>query len=287
MRALTISSVTIAQFRRAFDAWNDHDDARMGAALAFYTILSLAPLVIIVIALLGFAFGTLRAQEFLLTQIQSMVGQDGSDLVKSMIMKNPKPSEGIVASLVGVITLLLGASGVFEELRSALNRIWDVQPVEESTVKRMIRARVFAFGMVLAIGFLLLVSLMVSSALTAMGTYFSGYLPMPHSLLRALDLLISLLGVGAMFALIFKYVPAAYVSWQHVIRGALITSFLFTIGKYAIGLYLGNSAIASAYGAAGSLIVIIIWVYYSAQIFLLGAEYTHLLAVTPNVKTIG
>jgi membrane protein len=259
-------------------AWNDHEASRLGAALAFYTILSLAPLVTLVIALVALALGHSTAQDQIIAQFQSMIGQDGASAVRTMIENAQKPASGIFASIVSVITLLFGASGVFGELRSALNRMWDVKPESGSGLAALIKERFVSFGMVLAIGFLLLVSLLLSAALAALGKFFGGFLPMPEFVLSAINLLVSFAGVSVLFALIFKYVPETKVAWKDVLLGAIATAFLFTVGKFLIGLYLGKAGIGSAYGAAGSLIVVIVWVYYSAMIFFFGAEFTHVIA---------
>ena len=263
--------------RQTISAWNDHEAPRLGAAIAFYTILSLAPLVILVIAIAAFVFGHSAAQNQLLGQVESMVGRQGSEAVKGMIEQAQKPVSGAFASIIGVITLLFGASGVFGELRSALNKISNVKPTSEGGVWGIIKERFFSFGMVLAVGFLLLVSLMISAALAAVGKFFGGFLPMPESVLTAINFVLSLAGATVVFALIFRYVPDTKIAWKDIWIGATVTALLFTLGKFLIGLYLGKAAVGSAYGAAGSLIVVLVWVYYSAMIFLFGAEFTRVL----------
>ncbi len=260
---------------RTFTSWNNHEAPRLGAALAFYTILSLAPLVIIVIAILALVFGKTTAQAQLLAQVQGMIGQQGSDAIKAMIEHSQKPASGIFGSIAGVLTLLFGASGVFTELRATLNLIWETKVKAAGGIWGLLRERLFSFGMVLAIGFLLLVSLVLSASLAAAGKFFGGFLPMPEFVLNAINFLVSLIGIAVLFALIFRYVPETRVPWKDVWPGAFATAFLFTVGKFAIGLYLGKAAVGSAYGAAGSLIVVIVWVYYSAMIFFFGAEFTH------------
>jgi membrane protein len=262
-------------FSQTLSAWNEHEAPRFGAALAFYTILSLAPLVILVVAIVALIFGHSTAQNHLLGQVESMIGHQGSEAVKGMIEHAQKPASGTFASIIGVITLLFGASGVFGELRSALNKIWDVRP--EGGVWGTIKHRFFSFGMVLAVGFLLLVSLVISAALAALGKFFGGLLPMPEFVLSAINFVVSLAGIGVLFALIFRYVPGTKIAWKDAWIGATFTALLFTIGKFLIGLYLGKAAVGSAYSAAGSLVVGTVWVYYSAMIFLFGAEFTHVL----------
>lgn len=264
--------------RNTFESWSLHEAPRLGAALAFYTILSLAPLMILTVSLAAVVFGFPSAQSHILSQVQSMLGDAGAETVRSIIERAQKPSESVTASIVGMVMLLFGASGVFEELQSALNKICNVEPSRSGHFGAMLREKFFSFGMVLAIGFLLLVSLLLSAGLSAFGRFYSTILPLPEWVLHLISLAIAFLTVSVLFALIFKIVPQTYIAWGDVIPGALATAFLFTAGKFLIGLYLGKAAVGSAYGAAGSLIVIIVWVYYSAQIFFLGAEFTHALA---------
>jgi membrane protein len=265
---LSILKTTVA-------AWNKHEAPRLGAALAFYTILSLSPLVIIVVALAGVIFNRSTAQAHILSQVQGMIGVEGGKAMESMLANAQKPAAGILGTIVGLLSLLFGASGVFTELRSALNLIWEVNPENTSGVVALLRERFFSFGMVLSIGFLLLVSLVVSTILAAVGKFFGGLLPIPSPVLAVLNFLLSYIGVAVLFGLIFRFVPEAKVRWVNVWLGALATALFFTIGKTLIGLYLGKSSLGSAYGAAGSVIVVIVWVYYSAQIFFFGAEFTH------------
>jgi membrane protein len=262
--------------KTTFSAWSAHEAPRLGASLAFYSILSLAPLAVVVLSIVAMVFGHSTAQDQLLAQVQGMIGKEGADAVKSMIEHAQKPSSGVFASVIGIATLLFGASGVFGELRSALNRMWDVKENPDTSLWVMIRQRIFSFGMVLAVGFLLLVSLVVSAALAALGKYFGGILPMPEFVAQVMNFLISMAGISILFALIFKYVPDIHIAWREVWVGAVVTAFFFTIGKLLIGVYLGKAAVGSAYGAAGSLVVVIVWIYYSSMIVLFGAEFTHM-----------
>jgi len=264
--------------RQTFSEWNEHEAPRLAAALSFYTILSLAPLVILIVAVVALAFGRSSAQEQILNQVQGMVGQEGAATVKTMIEQADKPASGTVASIIGLITLLFGASGVFGELRSALDKIWGTKAENASGVVGMITQKFFSFGMVLSIGFLLLVSLVLSAGLAAAGKFLGGILPVPTVVLTVINLLVSFSAIAVLFALIFKYVPKAKIAWKDVWAGAMGTAVLFTLGKFLIGIYLGKAAVGSAYGAAGSLIVVIVWVYYSSMIFFFGAEFTHVLA---------
>ena len=262
---------------RTFSEWKEHEAPRLGAALAFYSILSLAPLVVLTVAITALVFGHSSAQNNLVAQAQNLIGPEGAEAVKAMLEHAQKPASGLFASIIGVITLLFGASGVAGELQSALNRMWDVQPENTGGIWGAVKQRLFSFGMVLGVGFLLLVSLLVSAALAALGKFAAGFLPLPEWALDAINLVVSLAGIAVLFALIFRYVPATRVAWKTVWIGAIATALLFTIGKFLIGLYLGKSAVGSPYGAAGSVIVIIVWIYYSAMIFLFGAEFTHVL----------
>jgi membrane protein len=264
--------------RQTVAEWSDHEAPRLGAALAFYSVLSLAPLVILIMGLMALILGHTAAQNQILGQVEGLIGHDGAKAVQGMIEHGQKPSTDTFASIIGIFTLLFGASGVFGELRGALNKMWDVKPKAGSGIWVTIRERVFSFGMVLAIGFLLLVSLGLSAILAALGKFLGGLLPMPEFVLSGIDLVVSLAGVAILFALIFKYLPETEIAWHEVWVGAVATAILFTVGKFLIGLYLGKAAVGSAYGEAGSLIVVIVWVYYSSMIFLFGAEFTHVLA---------
>jgi membrane protein len=259
-------------------AWSDHEGPRLGAALAFYTILSLAPLVIFVIAATALVLGHSNAQAQIISQIQGLIGSYGANAVQTVIEQAQNPTSGTFASVIGVVTLLFGASGVAGELRSALNKIWNVKSGAGSGIVGFLKERFFSFGIVLAIGFLLLVSLMLSAALAALGKFFGDILPLPEFLLTSIDFIVSFAGISGLFALTFKYVPNTDIASKDLWTGAVVTAFLFTVGKSLIGLYLGKAGAGSAYGAAGSLIVVTVWVYYSSMIFFFGAELTHVLA---------
>jgi len=266
--------------KSSFADWNADNAPRLGAALAFYTILSISPLVILVVAIVSLVFDRSSAQTQLLSQVQSIVGPEGRAAVQTMLASGQKASSGIFATAIGLLTLIFGASGVFGELRSALNAIWDAKPKSGSGVWGMLRERFFSFGMVMSVGFVLLVSLLASAGLAAMTKFFSGLLPIPSFVLGAFNFLVSFGGIAVLFAFILKYVPETKVEWSDVRVGAVATALLFTIGKSLLGLYLGKASPGSAYGAAGSLVVMVIWVYYSAQIFFFGAEFTHVYALS-------
>jgi len=250
----------------------------MGAALAYYTIFSLAPLLVIAIAIAGLAFGVQAAQGEITGQIQGLIGREGAKAVQAMIQSAYKPAHGAIASMVGVLALLLGASGVCCEMQDALNSIWHVSPGDKSGVWDLLKARFMSFGMVLAIGFLLLVSLLFSAFLAALAKYVEGVLPLPAIFLYSVDFLFSLLSITVLFAMIFKVLPNVRIAWSDVWMGATLTSLLFTVGKFIIGFYIGKSVPASAYGAAGSLVMVAAWIYYSALLLYFGAEFTRVYA---------
>jgi membrane protein len=253
----------------------------LGASLAFYTILSLAPLSIVVIAVASLIFGRAAAEGQIVWQIRDLVGREGAEVIRQMMEGARKPAQGILATTLGLLTLFLGATAVVAELRDALNTVWEI-PIRESpwrrSVVRILKERVLSFVMVLGVGFLLLVSLIVNVWLAAAGAFFSGLLPMPESVLQALTSVVSLVVIAALFALIYKFMPDVDLGWREVAAGATLTSLLFSLGKLVIGLYLGKTGLGSTYGAAGSLVVLLVWVYYSAQVFLLGAEFTQVFA---------
>src|SRR6476646_335489 len=256
-----------------------HDRApRLGAALAYYTVFSLVPFLVVVIAGIGLVFGEEASQSAILSQIAELVGEQTAAAIKDMIQRANQPSTGIFATAVAVATLLIGASGVFGQLQDALNTVWGVEPKEGRGVWGFIKDRFLSFVAVLGTGFLLLVSLIFSSALAAFGKWFGGLLPLPEAVLQLMNFAFSFLVVTGLFALIFKVLPDAKVAWRDVWIGAALTSALFTIGKFALGVYLGKSNVASAYGATGSLVLVLLWVYYSAQILLYGAEFTQVYA---------
>jgi membrane protein len=260
--------------KSAFASWNRHEAPRLGAALAFYTILSMSPLVILLVAITGLVLSHSTVEADILSEVRNMVGPQGVKAVAVMLANTQRPAAGILGAVIGVLSLLFGASGVFGELRSALNKIWEVEPQETSGIWFVVRERVFSFGMVLSIGFLLMVSLVLSTVLAAISKFFSGLLPVPTFMLSIVNFLFSFGGIAVLFGLIFRFVPAVRTPWRDLWPGSLVTALLFEIGKALIGIYLGKASVGSAYGAAGSVIVLIVWIYYSAQIFFLGAEFT-------------
>jgi membrane protein len=268
----------ISLLKETYKRWSEHKAPRLGASVAFYTLLSLAPLLILVAAVIALVFSKETVHRDLVDQARQMMGDRGAEIVNSLLSNAQKPSSGFLASAVAFLTLLFGASGVFIELRDALNTIWGVKPQTKAGWKRMIKDRLFSFGMVLSIGFLLLVSLILSAVLAFLGEYFDQIVPIPPAILEAVNFLVSFAVITVLFALMFKYVPAVHIPWRNVFVGAIGTALLFTIGKFLLGLYLGKASVGSAYGAAGSLVAVIVWVYYSAQIFFFGAEFTRVYA---------
>ncbi len=268
----------ISLLKKTYTNWSDHHAPRLGASVAFYTLLSFAPLLVLTVAVVALVFGHERAQSGLIDQAKQMIGDRGADTVKSLLAAAQKPSSGLVATIIAFVTLLFGASGVFTELREALNIIWDAKPKNESGLLGMLKQRLFSFGMVLSVGFLLLVSLIISAALAFLGKFFSQLMPVPPFVFELINFAVSFGVVTLLFALMFKFVPAREISWRDVRVGAVGTALLFTVGKVLLGLYLGKASVGSAYGAAGSLVAVIVWVYYSAQIFFFGAEFTRVYA---------
>lgn len=255
----------------ALQEWNDDKAPRLGAALAFYSILSIGPLLLIVTGVAGIAFGRDAVNTYLLAELSSLIGDQGASAVKTMLSGAFNPQQGLIATIIGVVTLIISATGFFAQLQEAMNDIWNVEPPRlHWTV--FVQKRLLSFALVVGIGFLLLISLVVSAGLAAFSALISPYVPAP--VMALLNLIISFGVVTFLFAMTFKILPDARIAWSDVWVGAAITAVLFSFGKQLIGLYLGQSALSSAYGAAGSLIVLLVWIYYSTQIFFFGAEFT-------------
>lgn len=259
-----------------FDKWSTDKAPKLGAALSYYTTFSLAPLLVIAIALAGFIFGADAAQGKIVYELQSLIGKEGALVVQTAIKKSSNFHTGVIASILSIATLILTATAVLVELQDSLNIIWRVRTKPGRAIKEYLRSRLISFAMVLVIGFLLLVSLIISTAINALSNYVGTFFSIPIPVLQILNLFISLFVIFILFALIFKVLPDVELSWKDVRIGALVTTILFLIGRYLIGLYLGNSSISSTYGAAGSLAVLLVWIYYSAQILFLGAEFTYI-----------
>jgi membrane protein len=274
MRGLLTPRAMWGTLKDAANGWVDDKAPRMGAALAYYTIFSLAPLLIIAIAIGGAVFGEEAARGQIVGQLRGLVGTAGAEAIETMVENASRPSSSIIATLIAIVVLLFGASGVFVELQSALDTIWKVTPRPGKAIVTLLRERLTGFAMVLGVGFLLLVSLILSAGLEALGAYVSSFWTEVVLLGRILNLVISLSVTTALFALLYKILPGTPVAWRDVWIGAVLAAVFFSIGKFAIGLYLGRSSVASVYGAAGSLVVLLVWTYYSAQILLFGAEIT-------------
>lgn len=261
-----------------YTGWMNDRAQRLGAALAFYTLLSMAPMIIVVIAIAGLAFGAQAAEGRLIWEIQGLVGYQGAVAIQGLLRNARGIGSGTIATMVGFLTLFFGATGVVNELRDALNTIWHVPPrTDDSNWKSLLQllwSRVFSFAMIVGIGFLLLVSLVVNAWLSAAGRFFGEVLPTPAWILQIVYTALSFIVISALFAVLFKVLPDVVLEWRDVVVGAAATSILFSIGKFLIGLYLGKAGVASTYGAAGSLVIVLVWVYYSSQIFFLGAEFT-------------
>ena len=269
-------------FKRTYQEWKEDQASRLAAALAYYTIFSLAPMLVIAIAVAGLLWQADVVKAQVMGQIQGLVGAEGAKFVAQLLDSASNPKQGIIATILGTITLLFGALGVFNELHNSLNIIWEVKPEKPANfwhaVKKAIIDRFLSFTMVLGIGFLLLVSLVISAGLSATQQYLGSVFPISEFLLQLINLVISIGAITVLFAMIYKYLPDAEIPWRFVWLGAFATAILFSVGKMLIGIYLGNSAVASSFGAAGSLVLLLIWIYYSAQILFFGAEFTQVYA---------
>ena len=265
--------------KMAASAWVDDYAQSMGAALAYYTMFSIAPLLLIVISIAGLVFGDDAARGEIFSQLEGMLGAPGAIAVQGLLESVSKPTESVTAAIFGIALLLIGASSVFGELQDALDRIWRA-PVRagQSGLWGLIRARLLSFGMILGIGFLLLVSLLASAALAALNKWWGPMFSQWATAARIIELGSSYIAITVVFAMIYKIMPRVRIHWSDVWIGAAATSLLFTIGKSVIGIYIGKSGVASGFGAAGSLVAVLLWVYYSAQIFLFGAEFTRAYA---------
>lgn len=265
--------------RKSVEAWFDDYAASMGAAIAYYTVFSIAPLLIIVIAVAGAVFGREAVEGEIVGQIAGLIGTETAMGVQGLIRSASRPSSGVLATILSIVLLLIGSTSVFAELQAALDRIWRVPVAERRTgLWLTLRARLLSFGLILGLAFLMMVSLVVSAMVAGFAKWAQGMIPAAEMVLQALNMGISLATSSLLFAMIYKFMPQARIAWRDVWVGAAVTALLFEVGKFAIGLYLGKSGMTSAYAAAGSMVVLLIWVYYSAQIFLLGAEFTWVLA---------
>jgi membrane protein len=277
MRSVSMFSAAWKMAKDTVLAFINDEALSRGAAIAFYTVTSIAPVLLIVIAIAGLAFGRDAAENALTAQLSGLMGQQTAEVLQTAVASAASKSSGVMATTIGIITLMVTASGVFGEMQTALNAIWKAEP-KGPTVSQLIRARAVSLGLVAALGFLLMVSLVVSTGLTAFGNYLDSILPFGTIILTVLNVVVSLMLISFLFAAIYKVLPDRDLEWGDVVVGAIVTAVLFTIGKSLISWYIGSSAVASSFGAAGALIVLLLWVYYSAQIFLLGAEFTKVYA---------
>ena len=272
--------------------WQDDKASTLAAALAYYTLLSIAPLIVLAVAVAGLVFGDEAARGQIAEQIGAVVGSQAGEAIESIALNAKAPESGLVSTVVGIAVLLFGASGVFGELQTSLNTIWEVEPKPGRGVLGMIKDRFFSFTMVLGVAFLLLVSTVLSAAIASLGSFLESSLPGGEALWMVLNFAISLGIIALLFALIYKVIPDAQMHWRDVWVGASVTAVLFTIGKLLVGLYLGKSTFVSSYGAAGSIVALVVWVYYSSQIVFLGAEITQVYArrfgsrITPSKDAV-
>jgi membrane protein len=265
----------------SFEGWNKHNAPRLGAALSFYTLLSIAPLLLVLVAVVGFTLGRQSAESDVVGQVGALAGIQGAIVAKSLLEGSRGTAHGIVATVFGVVTLLFGASGVLIELREDLNTIWEVPTRQLSgmtLVSSFVKDRLFSFALVIAVGFVLALSLVISAWIAALGAYTAHLLPGSEVILHLANFVVPFFVITGMFSAIYKVLPDARIEWKDVILGGAFTSLLFSIGKQALGIYLGKATFASTYGAAASIIILVVWVYYSAQIFFLGAEFTKVFA---------
>src|SRR6188768_2120358 len=273
-------------------AWDEDNVTRLAASLAYYTLLSIAPLIVLAVAVTGLAFGEDAARQHIAGELSGVVGGGAASAIESIVKNANTPGTGVFSLVIGVVVLLFGASGVFGELQAALNTVWDVAPKPGRGIWGVVKDRFFSFTLVVGVAFSLLVSLIVSAALTWVGQVFEHSLPGGAVVWQVLNFAISLAVVTALFALMFKTLPDVHVQWRDVWIGAAVTAGLFTLGKFLLGIYLGSAGVASAYGAAGSIIALVIWVYYSAQVLLVGAEFTEAYArrfgsrITPDDRAV-
>jgi membrane protein len=270
----------------ALRAWWDDDAPRLGASLAYYTLFAIAPVLLVATAIAGMVFGAEAVRGEIVGQLDQLVGREGAQEVQSLLEGASQRRGGIVATIVGSVAFLVAATGAFLELQAALNTIWRVKPNPGVHLKAFVIDRLRSFGLVVAIGFLLMVSLAVTAALGALSGWFAGRFPNVPSALGGITVLVSLLVSTALFALLYRVLPDVHLRWRDVATGACVTAVLFTIGQQVIGLYLGQSSVASSYGAAGSIMILLLWVYYSCQILLLGAEFTRAYALRQGIRPV-
>ena len=261
-------------FGETLSSWDDHDAYTQSAALAFYTLFSLAPVLLVVVSLSGAVFGRQRVRGEIVGQFQALMGREAGVTVEGLLEKAQESVHGGLSGILGIAALLFGTTAVFMQLQTALNVVWEVRPRRGQVLRTLLKKRLLSFAVVLAVGFLLLVSLALSAALTAVGAYARSRLSAPPAVLEAINSAFTFVVFTALFAMIYRILPDVEIPWRDVMLGAVVTSALFSIGKWLIGLYIGHTALASSYGTAGSIVVIVLWVYFTALIVLLGAEFS-------------
>jgi membrane protein len=272
--------------KKSVTAWMDDYAPSMGAALAYYTLFSLSPLLLLVISVAGLVFGAEAARGQLLSQLGGLMGEDGSRAIQGLLKSASHPRQSITASVISLVTLFIGATSILAELQSDLDRVWRVPAATRpSGLWGMLRTRLLSFGLIISIGFLLLVSLVVSAGLAVFANWYGAMFPGWVFTMQIVDQVVSLVFVTILFAMMYRVLPSVRVAWQDVWHGAFATALLFTIGKFLIGMYMGKAGVASGFGAAGSIVALLVWVFYSAQIFLLGAEFTWLYAHSRGSRT--
>ena len=276
--------VLVTLFGKALRAWWDDDAPRLGASVSYYTLFALAPILVVATAVAGMAFGEEAVRGEIIGQLDQLVGREGARAIQSLLEGASQRRAGIVATVIGGTTFIVAATGAFLELQAALNNIWRVKVNPGGHLKAFLVDRVRSFGLVVAIGFLLMVSLAMTAALAALGTWLASGAPGPPMVWKIVHLLVSVVITTAMFALLYRFLPDVQLQWGDVTTGALVSAVLFTIGQQLIGLYLGQSIVASSYGAAGSVMIVLLWVYYSCQILLLGAEFSRVYAARRGVE---
>jgi membrane protein len=267
-------------------AWWDDDAPRLGASLAYYTLFAIAPILLVATAIAGMAFGAEAVRGEIVGQLDQLIGTEGALAVQSLLEGASQRRTGILATMLGSVTFVIAATGAFLELQNALNTIWRVKPSPRANFKAFVLDRVRSFGLVVAIGFLLMVSLAVTAALAALNGWLARYAPDAPLLWSGVSMCVSLVVTTGLFGLLFRVLPDVHLRWRDVMTGALATAVLFTIGQQLIGVYLGRSSMASSYGAAGSVMILLLWVYYSCQILLLGAEFTRVYAQRDGSKPV-
>lgn len=276
----------LALLKSAGSQWNDHNASRLGAALAYYTLFSIAPLLVLLVAVCGLVFSKTTAESDLIAEVREIAGYSEAQTLKTFLESAHHASSGIVATIIALITLLFGASGVFVELRDSLNTIWDAPARSSSSWRDMAVQRLISFAMILALGILMLASILFSAALSISEKFFAGVMPLHAAVFSEIgNHAVSLAALTILFALIFKFVPSVRIRWRDAAIGAAVTAILFEIGKALLALYIVTAGVGSAYGAAGSVIALVVWVYYSAQIFFFGASFTRVYAETHGSGT--